>query len=68
MVVGMERGKSVAQNIDALFFSPMGKLHYEYGELYKSLLITPFGIKQNMYRHSVQNVVTAKDLFITKYW
>ena len=26
-------------------------------------LITPFGIKQNMYQHSVQNVITAEDLF-----
>ncbi len=25
--------------------------------------ITPFGIKQNMYRDSVQRVVTADDLF-----
>lgn len=33
----LERGKSVAQNIDSLFFSPMGKLHYEYHELYDSL-------------------------------
>ncbi|MDE6105713.1 MAG: ATP-binding protein [Bacteroidales bacterium] len=37
----LERGKSVAQNIDALFFSPMGKLHYEYGELYQSLFKNP---------------------------
>ncbi len=33
----LERGKSVSQNIDSLFFSPMGKLHYEYNELYDSL-------------------------------
>lgn len=37
----LERGKSVAQNIDALFFSPTGKLHYEYSELYKSLFKNP---------------------------
>lgn len=28
-----------------------------------TILITPFGIKRNMYKHSVQNVVTAEDLF-----
>ena len=28
-----------------------------------TILITPFGIKRNMYRHSVQNVVTSEDLF-----
>ncbi|MCH5311519.1 MAG: ATP-binding protein [Prevotella sp.] len=33
----LEHGKSVAQNIDALFFSQTGKLHDEYNELYKSL-------------------------------
>lgn len=37
----LERGKSVAQNIDALFFSPTGKLHYEYSELYKFLFKNP---------------------------
>lgn len=37
----LERGKSVAQNIDALFFSPKGKLFHEYGELYKSLFRNP---------------------------
>ena len=37
----LERGKSVAQNIDSLFFSPMGKLHYEYTELYDSLFKNP---------------------------
>ena len=37
----LERGKSVAQNIDSLFFSPMGKLHYEYNELYDSLFKNP---------------------------
>ena len=26
-------------------------------------LITPFGVKNNMYQHSVQNVITAEDLF-----
>lgn len=26
-------------------------------------LITPYGIKENMYRHSVQNVITLSDLF-----
>ena len=33
----LERGKSLAQNIDDLFFSRYGKLHYEYNELYDSL-------------------------------
>lgn len=37
----LERGKSIAQNIDSLFFSPMGKLHYEYAELYHSLFKNP---------------------------
>lgn len=36
-----ERGKSVAQNIDALFSLQTGKLRYEYGELYKSLFKNP---------------------------
>ena len=33
----LEKGKSLAQNIDALFFAPQGVLHYEFGELYDSL-------------------------------
>lgn len=33
----LERGKSIDQNVDSLFFSQMGKLHYEYNELYQSL-------------------------------
>ncbi|MCD8297667.1 MAG: ATP-binding protein [Prevotella sp.] len=37
----LERGKSIAQNIDSLFFNPMGKLHYEYNELYRSLFKNP---------------------------
>lgn len=37
----LERGRSVAQNIDSLFFSPMGKLRYEYNELYHSLFKNP---------------------------
>lgn len=37
----LERGKSLSQNIDALFFSPMGKLHFEYNELYDSLFKNP---------------------------
>ena len=37
----LERGKSLAQNIDELFFSSMGKLHYEYNELYDSLFKNP---------------------------
>ena len=37
----LEQGKSIAQNIDSLFFSPMGKLHYEYSELYDSLFKIP---------------------------
>ena len=37
----LERGKSIAQNIDSLFFAPMGKLHHEYTELYHSLFKNP---------------------------
>ncbi len=37
----LDRGKSIAQNIDSLFFNPMGKLHYEYNELYHSLFKNP---------------------------
>ena len=33
----MEKGKSLAQNIDSLFFAPQGLLHYEFRELYESL-------------------------------
>lgn len=33
----LEKGKSLAQNIDSLFFSPQGLLHYEFRELYDSL-------------------------------
>lgn len=33
----LEKGKSLAQNIDTLFFSPQGMLHYEFRELYDSL-------------------------------
>ena len=37
----LERGKSLSQNIDELFFSSMGKLHFEYNELYDSLFKNP---------------------------
>ena len=37
----LERGKSLSQNIDSLFFSTKGKLHYEYSELYHSLFKNP---------------------------
>ena len=37
----LERGKSLAQNIDTLFFSPQGMLHYEFRELYDSLFRNP---------------------------
>ncbi len=33
----LEKGKSLAQNIDALFFDSRGPLHYEFRELYDSL-------------------------------
>ena len=33
----MQKGRSLAQNIDALFFAPQGLLHYEFRELYDSL-------------------------------
>lgn len=28
-----------------------------------TILVTPFGVKPNMYQYSVQNVVTAEELF-----
>lgn len=37
----LEKGKSLAQNIDSLFFSPQGMLHYEFRELYDSLFRNP---------------------------
>lgn len=37
----LEKGKSLAQNIDSLFFSPHGMLHYEFRELYDSLFRNP---------------------------
>ena len=37
----MERGKSVAQNFDALFFAPYGKLAHEFDALYASLFKKP---------------------------
>lgn len=37
----LEKGLSVAQNIDRLFFSPNGALRGEYHELYKSLFRVP---------------------------
>ncbi len=37
----LERGKSVAQNIDGLFFSKTGALRYEFQELYNSLFKNP---------------------------
>ena len=35
----LERGKSVAQNIDEMFFSKSDKLEGEFGELYASLFL-----------------------------
>ena len=37
----LERGKSVDQDIDSLFFSPMGKPYGEYDNLYHSLFKNP---------------------------
>lgn len=37
----LEKGKSVAQNIDDLFFARAGQLHNEYNELYDSLFSNP---------------------------
>ena len=37
----LERGKSVAQNIDDLFFTKNGNLRYEFQELYQSLFKNP---------------------------
>lgn len=37
----LERGKSVAQNIDEMFFSKSDKLEGEFGELYASLFQSP---------------------------
>lgn len=37
----LETGKSVAQNIDNLFFATNGKLRYEFDELYNSLFKSP---------------------------
>ena len=37
----LETGKSVAQNIDNLFFASNGKLRYEFDELYNSLFKSP---------------------------
>ncbi|MCR5456368.1 MAG: ATP-binding protein [Bacteroidales bacterium] len=37
----LERGKSVAQNIDNLFFAQNGSLRYEFTELYQSLFRNP---------------------------
>lgn len=37
----MEKGKSVAQNFDKLFFSPQGKLAHEFDALYASLFKKP---------------------------
>ena len=45
----LERGKSLAQNIDALFFADSAPLRYEFNELYSSL----FG-RSDVYRRIVQ--------------
>lgn len=37
----LEKGKSVAQNIDDLFFARAGQLHNEFNELYDSLFSNP---------------------------
>ena len=37
----LEKGKSLDQNIDNLFFSDEGRLRYEYNELYRSLFKNP---------------------------
>ena len=37
----IEKGKSPAQNIDAMFFAPNGELHGEYDQLYASLFRKP---------------------------
>ncbi|MGM9778924.1 MAG: ATP-binding protein [Prevotella sp.] len=37
----LERGKSLAQNIDSLVFAEDGKLRYEFSELYNSLFRNP---------------------------
>lgn len=37
----LDKGKSVAQNLDDLFFSETGQLHNEFNELYDSLFANP---------------------------
>ena len=37
----MDRSKSLAQNIDSIFFNPEGELHNEYDDLYASLFRNP---------------------------
>lgn len=37
----LDKGKSVAQNIDSLLFSITGQLHNEFNELYDSLFNNP---------------------------
>ena len=37
----LDRGKSLAQNIDDIFFNPDGELHNEYDDLYASLFRNP---------------------------
>ena len=51
----LEKGLSVAQNIDRLFFSQNGALRGEYQELYKSLFRVP-----EPYEHNVSELRTRK--------
>ncbi|MBQ3657198.1 MAG: ATP-binding protein [Bacteroidales bacterium] len=51
----LERGKSVAQNIDDLFFAKNGSLKYEFQELYQSLFKNP-----DYYVNIVQTLGTSR--------
>ena len=57
----LERGKSLAQNIDALFFADSAPLRYEFNELYSSL----FG-RSDVYRTIVQALYRGRKCGMTR--
>ena len=57
----LERGKSLAQNIDQLFFSTSGKLHQEFDRLFRSLFV-----RHEQYAQVVHFLSTRNEGFTRK--
>ena len=61
----MDRSKSLAQNIDDIFFSPDGELHNEYEDLYASLFRNPEGYIKVIQALGTKKIGMSRDELIS---